>query len=62
MGKDNLLIIDLDTWTTQKDYAKLVGKEFAAIRQQLKRTKKGTCKEPLEYLDVPELNITLIKK
>lgn len=59
---DKIITINLNEWATQKDYAKLVGKEFPAIRQQLKRTKKGKSTQPLEYWDIPELNITLIKK
>ena len=59
---NNIITIDMSKWATQKEYAKLVGKQFPAIRQQLKRTKKGISTQPLDYLDIPELNITLIKR
>jgi hypothetical protein len=60
--KDNILIIDLDTWTTQAQYAAEQGIKLNTVSQRLKRTKEGKSAQPIEYLDVKELGITLVKR
>jgi hypothetical protein len=60
--KANIITIDLDVWTTQTQKAKSLGLNESTIRQRVLRTKlgKGNIKE--EYMDIPELNLTLVKK
>lgn len=60
--KDNIISIDLNVWTTQTQKAKSLGLNESTIRQRVLRTKlgKGNIKE--EYLEIPELNLTLVKK
>lgn len=58
----NILIIDLNVWTTQAKKADESGIKLTTISQQIVRTKKGQTPHPVEYWDIPELGITLVKK
>jgi hypothetical protein len=60
--KDNILTIDLNVWTTQQEYAASNGIKLNTVSQRLKRTKDGKTTNPIEYLDIKELGITLIKR
>jgi hypothetical protein len=59
--KKNITVIDWSVWGTQKNYAQLTGRKLSAVSQQLLRTKKGTSIRPLKYMDIPELQVTLIR-
>ncbi len=60
--KKNIVVIDLNTWTTQTNKAKLLGLNESTIRQRVLRTKLGKGSTTEEYWDIPELNLTLVKK
>lgn len=60
--KKNIVVIDLNTWTTQTNKAKLLGLNESTIRQRVLRTKLGKGSITEEYWDIPELNLTLVKK
>ena len=54
--------VDLNQYCTQAEYARLTGYKLGTISQWVKRAKAGEGKIRIEYLDVPELSITLVKK
>jgi len=55
--------LDLSKYLTQAQYAKLHGYKLGTVSQWIKRLKAGeSIPHNIEYLEVPELNITLIKK
>lgn len=57
------ITIDLDTWCTQQDKARLTGQRLNTISQQVKRTKAGQTSKPVEILEIPELNnLVLVKR
>ena len=58
----NLLIIDLNVWTTQTQKAHDSSIKLTTISQQIVRTKKGQTPNPVEYWEIPQLGITLVKK
>ena len=58
----NVLTIDLAVWTTQARKAGDTGTKLTTISQQIVRTKKGQTTHPVEYWEIPELGITLVKK
>jgi hypothetical protein len=62
MAKNNKLVIDLDIWTTQAKKALETNIKLTTISQQVVRTKKGETTHPVEYWEIPELGITLVKK
>jgi len=53
--------IDLKGWITQAEYARLTGKKLNTVSQWVKRAKAGEGEPKIDYLDVPELGITLVK-
>jgi hypothetical protein len=55
-------IIDLKEWCTQAKYAASTGYKLNTISRWVKRAKDGEGKIKIEYLDVPELDITLVRK
>ena len=62
----NKLILDgktysLDEWITQVDYAELYEVKINTLCQWIKRAKEGKGNK-VDYLDVPELHMTLVKK
>lgn len=61
--KNKVLTIDLNKWCTQQDKARISGIKLTTISQQVKRTKEGKTKTPIEILELPELNgLTLVKR
>lgn len=56
------ITIDLDTWITQAEYSRKTGIKLATISQWVKRAKEGQYTPKIEYLDIPELSITLVRK
>jgi hypothetical protein len=60
--KSNIITIDLDVWTTQTQKAKSRGLNESTIRQRVSRTKQGKGLIKEEFWDIPELNLTLVKK
>ena len=62
MAKSNIIEIDLNIWTTQTQKAKDLGLNESTIRQRVNRTRKGKGLIKEEFRDIPELNLTLVKK
>ena len=62
MDKHNTKQLDLSQWVTQVEYAKLTGYKLGTISQWIKRAKAGEGKKGIEYLDVPELGLTLVRR
>ncbi len=61
--KNNVITIDLNIWTTQKEKAKELGLTPEAISRRIKRTTEGkNVKFPLEGWHIEELNLTLVRK
>lgn len=58
----HVLKIDLSVWTTQNKYALENNVRLNTISQQIKRHKEGKTKTCVEYWDIPELCLTLVKK
>ena len=54
--------IDLQGWITQVEYARKTGYKLNTVSQWVKRAKEGKGSAKIDYLDVPELGITLVKK
>jgi hypothetical protein len=54
-------IIDLSQWVTQAEYASKTGYKLGTISQWVKRAKDGKPAK-IDYIDVPEIGITLVKK
>jgi hypothetical protein len=54
--------IDLKGWITQAEYARKTGYKLNTVSQWVKRAKAGEGSNKIDYLDVPELGITLVKK
>lgn len=53
--------IDLQGWITQAEYARKYDKKLSTVSRWVKRAKEGEGTKRIEYLDVPDLNITLVK-
>lgn len=64
MDKTHTTKIDLSQWITQAKYAELKRMKLGTVSQWVKRTKAGEGKpdKHIEYLDVPELGLTLVKR
>ena len=63
MDKNNTPLLDLTKYYTQAQFAKVHGYKLGTVSQWIKRAKAGeSIPHDIEYLEVPELNITLIKK
>ena len=64
MAKGNKVTIDFDVWCTQQQKAGYDLKEFAKIRQQVKRyldNKPSPLKDG-DILEVKQLGITLVRR
>jgi hypothetical protein len=65
MAKSNIVIINLNEWTTMAKKAAALGLSESAIRQRVHRTKAG---KPIsdqlreETKEIPELDLVLVKK
>lgn len=61
---DNIITIDLLIWTTMAKKAAELKLSESAIRQRVHRSRKGTAKDGTkeDYLDIPELDLTLVRK
>lgn len=53
--------IDLKGWITQSEYARKTGYKLSTISRWVKRAKEGEGTVKIQYLDVPDLGITLVK-
>ena len=63
MAKNKILKIDLDKYCTQQQYAIENNIPLNRISQRIKRTKEGKTVNPVEILEIPELNnLVLIKR
>jgi hypothetical protein len=62
MAKDRKIVIDLNVYCTQADYAKDNDKKLSTVSQWVKRAKAGQS-NLIDYLEIPELNnLTLVKR
>ncbi len=62
MSKDTNTKIDFSKWQTQAEYARENGVLLVTVSQWVKRSKEGKGNIRIEYLDVPEMGVTLVKK
>ena len=53
--------INLKGWITQAEYARKHGYKLNTVSRWVKRAKEGQGTKKIDYLDVPELGITLVK-
>lgn len=53
--------IDLKGWITQSEYARKYGYKLNTVSQWVKRAKDNEGEIKIQYLDVPDLGITLVK-
>lgn len=53
--------IDLSKWITQAEYSRLTGVKLGTVSQWVRRAKEGEAAK-IEYLEVPELSLTLVKR
>ena len=58
----NKITIDLNVWCTQADYALRYDVKLGTVSQWVKRAKANEGKIKIEYLDIPDLKLTLVKK
>lgn len=59
--KEQNKTIDLKGWITQAEYAREHNYKLNTVSRWVKRAKEGEGKIKIQYLDVPELGITLVK-
>lgn len=52
----------LDVWITQAAYSRQYGDKLATISQWVKRAINNEGEQKIDYLEVPELGLTLVKK
>ena len=57
----NILTIDLNKYCTQQKYATETGIRLNTISQWIKRAKEGKTAK-VDFLDIPELSITLVER
>lgn len=62
--KTKTRVLDLSEWMTQKDYSIKYGTPQVLIGQWIHRAKASETKQSkfIDYLDVPELGLTLVRK
>jgi hypothetical protein len=58
----NKITIDLSKYCTQADFAREKEMKLCTVSQWVKRAKDGTGTAKIEYLDIPELSLTLVKR
>lgn len=61
MSKEQQANIDLKGWITQAEYARKHGYKLNTVSRWVKRAKEGEGNQKIDYLDVKELGITLVK-
>lgn len=58
--------VDLSQYITQAEYARINGLKLGTLSQWIKRMKEGEAvpdhAKHIQYLEVPELSLTLVKK
>lgn len=59
---NNQITIDLSLYCTQAEYSRETGIKLGTISQWVKRAKAGKVPAKIEYYDIPELQITLVKR
>jgi len=52
----------LDIWITQAAYAREYNLKLATVSQWVKRAINNEGEQKIDYLEVPELSLTLVKK
>lgn len=61
--KNNIITINLNEWCTQSQKAIETDIKINTISQRIKRAKEGKPgSKGIEFLDIPELSITLVKR
>lgn len=61
MAKEQTIAIDLKGWITQAQYSRKYGYKLNTVSQWVKRAKDNEGEIKIQYLDVPDLGITLVK-
>lgn len=54
--------IDLDVWLSQKEYCKRENLNMNNVVKWVFRAKNGSKTQPIEILEVPELEMVLVRK
>lgn len=62
MSKKNLLVIDLDKYCTQAEYARITGTNLATVSQWVKRSIARQGLKRIGYKEVPQLGLTLVER
>lgn len=62
MSRKNLLVIDLDKYCTQADYARISGTKLATVSQWVKRSIAGEGVKRIGFKEVPQLGLTLVER
>jgi hypothetical protein len=62
MAKKPILTIDLNVWCTLSERSKLENIKLGALSARLVRTKRGKTPNPIEYWEIKDLGITLVKR
>ncbi len=60
--KHRIVTIDFNKWQKQADYIRDTGVNQQTFSKKLTRSRKGIGVARIEFLDVPELNITLVER
>lgn len=59
---DRTVTIDLSIWQKQADYVKDNGLIQQAFNKMIFRTRNNIGKKKVDFWDIPELNVTLVKR
>lgn len=62
MSKKNMLVIDLDKYCTQADYARIANVPLPTVSQWVKRSKANEGVKRIGYLEVEALGLTLVER
>lgn len=61
MASTKQISIDLKGWMTQAEYARKTGYKLNTVSRWVKRARDREGEQKIQYLDVPDLGITLVK-
>jgi len=57
-----VITVDLNKWCTISDKAKADKVKLGTLSARIARSKKGNTPNPIEFWEIPELGITLVRK
>lgn len=60
--KHRIVTIDFNEWCTQQEKSTNGGGKLTTISRRVKRTKDNDTQSPIDILEIPELNITLVRR